>query len=376
MGPISQRWRSKMLYVALGNTVQRACACPRLSKWLMLISLMVAIPPWQAVTEVTSPPLSHTTDQATTSPRRGIVTSTSNLRASPSPQSTIVAIAKEGTYVEILIEARRWYHVRSAEGVKAWIYKSLVLIEEEPIEEPSAPPLAFAQPEITEPLLAVTTESDALVEFQLENTPENQESGASSVTLIDEPHVLSQKWWPGWSIDPSLIHLQDLAAYVIMALVMVLVLSVTLQLRAARQLRQAMQEMGQILDIVEELYAGSILARTNEEDTTLNPMPPAEALVQQTTRLRIEFSPIEHTVLEALSDQREVQETELEKILAERGFAGILIKAVIGDIIRKTGITGLPWVKVRYVQGRYCYRLLRLLPEAVPELSTPPLQGP
>jgi hypothetical protein len=339
----------------------------------MLISLMVAIPPWQAVAEVTNPPLSHTTEQAKTSPRRGIVTSTSNLRASPSPQSAVIAIAKEGTHVEIFMEARRWYHVRSADGVKAWIYKSLVLIEEEPIEGPNAPPLAFTQPEITEPLLAVTTKSDALVEFQPENTAEDQESSASSVTLIDEPHVLSQKWWLGWSIDPSLIHLQDLSAYVIMALVMVLVLSVTLQLRAARQLRRAMQEMGQILDIVEELYAGSTLARTHEGDTTLNPMPPAEALVQQTARLRIEFSPIEHTVLEALSDQREVQETELEKILEERGLAGVFIKAVIGNIIRKTGMTGLPWVEVRYVQGRYCYRLL---PEAVPKLSTPPLQRP
>src|ERR687897_869191 len=127
MRPISQRWRSKMLYVALRHTVQRTCACPRGWKWLMLISLMVAIPPWQAVAEVTSPPLSHTTEQAKASPRRGIVTSTSNLRASPSLQSAVVAIAKEGTHVEILMEARRWYHVRSADGVKAWIHKSLVL---------------------------------------------------------------------------------------------------------------------------------------------------------------------------------------------------------------------------------------------------------
>jgi hypothetical protein len=337
----------------------------------MLISLMVAIQLWQAVAEVTSLPLSHTTEQATTSPRRGIVTSISNLRASPSLQSTVVAIAKEGTHVEILVEARRWYHVRSAEGVNAWIYKSLVRIEQEPIEGPSATLVAFAQPEITEPLLVVTTKSEAFVEFQSENTPEAQKSGASSVALINEPHVLSQKWWPGWFIDPLLSQLQDLTAYVIIALVMVLVLSVTLQLRAARQLHRAMQEMGQILDIVEELYVGSTLARTNDGDTTLNPMPPAEALAQQTARLRIEFSPIENTVLEVLSDQREVQETELVKILEERGFAGILIKAVIGDIVRKTGMTGLPWVEVRYVQGRYCYRLR---PEAVPKLRKQPLE--
>ncbi len=83
----------------------------------MLISPMAVIQPWQAVAEVTSPPFSHTTEQATTSPRHGIVTSISNLRASPSLQSTVVAIAKEGTHIEILVEARRWSHVRSAEGV-------------------------------------------------------------------------------------------------------------------------------------------------------------------------------------------------------------------------------------------------------------------
>jgi hypothetical protein len=338
----------------------------------MLIWLMVAIPPWQAVAEVTNPPLSHTTEQAKTSPRRGIVTSTSNLRASPSPQSAVIAIAKEGTHVEIFMEARRWYHVRSADGVKAWIYKSLVLTEEEPIEGPNAPPLAFTQPEITEPLLAVTTKSDALVEFQPENTAEDQESGASSVTLIDEPHVLSQKWWLGWSIDPSLIHLQDLSAYVIMALVMVLVLSVTLQLRAARQLRRAMQEMGQILDIVEEFYAGSTLAWTNDRATTLN-LVAAEALAQQNPQPALELSPIENAVLEVLSNRREVSEPELGKLLAEGGFTGVLIKAVIGDIIRKTEMMGLPWVEVRYARGQYSYRLR---PATVPKPNEQQLNRP
>jgi SH3-like domain-containing protein len=363
--PTSQFELSKTLYAAPGLTIQRACACPVTWKWVMLISLMVATHPWQAVAKVTSTPLSHTSEQATTSPRRGIVTSTSNLRDSPSMQSAVVAIAKEGTHVEILLEAKGWYHVRSGEGVEAWIYKSLVLIEREPIEGPSATPVALAQPEIMESVVAVTTKSDGFVEFQSESIPEDQGSNASSAALIDEPHVLPQQWWPGWFIDPLLSHLQDLEDYAIIALVMVLVLSVTLHLRAARQLRRAMQEMGQILDMVEGLYAGSTLARTNDRDTTLNPMP-AEALAQRAPRSGIEFSPTENAVLEALSTQREVQEPELGEILEERGLARVLIKAVIGGIVRKTGMTGLPWVEVRYVQGRYSYRLR---PEAVPNLS-------
>ena len=98
---------------------------------------------------------------------------------------------------------------------------------------------------------------------------------------------------------------------------MVLVLSIALQLRAARQLRRAMQEVGQILDIVEEIYAGGMLARTSDSGPILNPMA-AEALSQQPPPPGIEFSPTEYMVLEALSDQPEVQETELGKFSTKR----------------------------------------------------------
>src|SRR5262245_57763327 len=80
----------------------------------------------------------------------------------------------------------------------------------------------------------------------------------------------------------------------------------------------------------------------------------------------IEFSPIEHAVLETLSDQRELQEGELAKLIAEKGFMGVLLKAVIGDIVHKTGTVELPWVEVRYAQGRYSYWLR---PEAIANLS-------
>jgi hypothetical protein len=281
-------------------------------------------------------------------------------------QSPVVTIAKEGAHVEILTEDGRWYLVRSDEGVDAWIYSSLVRIEQGPIGGYSPTPVRMAQPGIMEPLLPATTKSDVFVESQPKHSSVNQQSGASSVTLIDAPHVLSEKWWSGWFVNPLLAHLQGrLAVYVVIAFVLVLVLSATLQLRAARQLRRIMQEMGQILDIMEELYAGSTLTWTNDRAAMLH-FVAAEALPQQTQCPTVEFSAIENTVLEVLSNRREVSEPELGKLLAERGFAGVLIKAVIGDIVRKTEMTGLPWVEVRYAQGQYSYRLC---PETVPNPS-------
>jgi hypothetical protein len=113
-----------------------------------------------------------------------------------------------------------------------------------------------------------------------------------------------------------------------------------------------------------------MLARTNDCGTLLNPMT-AEVPAQQPPPPGIEFSPTECMVLEALSDQPEVQETELGKILDEKGCTGVLIKAIIGDIVRKTEMIGFPWVEVCYVQGRYRYRLR---PETVPNLSVQRLE--
>jgi hypothetical protein len=206
---------------------------------------------------------------------------------------------------------------------------------------------------------------DVSVEFRAENSTGEPEVDVVAAESIDEPYVLPHRVWRAWFMDTWLSHFSGLAAYVIIALVIVLVLLIALQLRAARQLQLAMQEMGQILDLVEEIYAGAALAWTSDGVSRLGPMP-AAALAQQPPRLDIEFSPSEYTVLEALSDQREVQEAELEKILTAKGFTGVLIKTVIGDIVRKTGKMGLPWVEVRYAQDRYHYRLR---PEAVPNLG-------
>jgi Bacterial SH3 domain len=286
-------------------------------------------------------------------------------------QSEIVGVVKEGGQVKILLESGRWYQVRSEEGVEAWIYKPLVVVDQEPIQESSGLPEALNPLDSEDTTSAAASATpDAVVEFRLESTTDELGLDATAAELVDEPHGLPQIVWTAWFMDIWRTYFRDSAAYVIIALVMVLLLSIGLQLRAARHLRRALQDMGQILDSVEEIYIGGMLARTRDSDIALYPTA-AEILAQQQTRPGVAFSPTEFTVLEALSDQREVQETELGKILAENGCTGVLIKAVIGGIVRKSGIMGLPWVEVRYDGGRYHYRLR---PEAVPILSEQQLE--
>jgi hypothetical protein len=177
--------------------------------------------------------------------------------------------------------------------------------------------------------------------------------------------------WTSWGIDTWLSHLQGRAASIIFALVMLLLLSFALQVRTARRLRRARQEVGQILDLLDEIYAGGALARTGETPAIPHSMT-ADAPTQPPRRQGIEFSPTEGMVLQVLSEQPEVQERELGKILAAKGFKGVLIKAIIGEIVRKTGMMGLPWVGVRCVQGDYLYRLD---PSAAPNLVVQGLVG-
>jgi hypothetical protein len=117
-----------------------------------------------------------------------------------------------------------------------------------------------------------------------------------------------------------------------------------------------MQEVAQLLDIVEAIYAGDRVPWRNDHgaliDTGTGP-----ALAKKSPPPGHEFSPLEETVLTALAEHPEIDEAELGKLLAERGATGVLIKAIVGDIIRKTGALGLPWVEVCYVQGRFRYRL-------------------
>ena len=73
-----------------------------------------------------------------------------------------------------------------------------------------------------------------------------------------------------------------------------------------------------------------------------------------------QLSPLERAVLEAIHEYGEIQERELADKLKQRGFSGVLIKAVIGDIMRKTGSDSPPLLGVRrHAQGRYTYQLRR-----------------
>jgi SH3-like domain-containing protein len=353
----------RILCVVQRLVAQRAYVCPRFWNGVLFISLTIAMLPWQAATETTTALPSNAPERATGSNQRGIVTLTSNLRVLPSARSEVVAIAKEGTHVQILLETLHWYHVRSQDGVEAWIYKPLVSIEHGPLKAPRAAPAALAQPDPKEILSASTAKPHISAESQPENTPKQSGSGTSSAPPIDEPHIPLEMTGVGWFMATVLSHVRGHGAYVLAALGMVLVLSIVLQLRAARQLRRAMREMGQILDIMEDMYGDG--ARASDRGAAKNYLTAATS-PHQPPRPIIEFSPIEHAVLEALSDQREVQEGELAKIVNEKGFASVLLKAVIGDIVRKTGTVGLPWVEVSYVQGRYSYRLR---PEALSNLG-------
>jgi Bacterial SH3 domain len=366
MGPRLELWFAKMLCFVQRRPAQRAGACRPFWACVMLMALTVTILPWQAAADTISAPLSNDAEQAQGAPRRGVITIWSNLRTSPSMQSEIVAIAREGSHVEILMETKGWYRVRNEEGVEAWIYKTLVRIEPMPLKEPSAAtPAALTPPDMEEIPAAAAAKPDVAGESRPENTPAQQGLEGSSGDLIPEQRVSFKAIGIDWLKDASLPHIQGLGPYVIIALVMVLVLSIALQLRAARQLRRAMQEMGEILDMVEEIYTDGALARTPVRGVPTKPIS-AAVPARQPQPPRIEFSSIERAVLDVLFDQRDIQEEGLEKLLDEKGFTRIPIKAVISDIIRKTGMTGLPWVEVRDIRGQFSYRLR---PEVASSLS-------
>jgi hypothetical protein len=286
--------------------------------------------PGHAIPEISDVPHTDSLEQRSGSPRHGLVATISNLRASRSVQSEVVAIAKLGMPVEIVTETERWYRVKTSASTTE-------------IGEASTLP----------------------GEPQPENTADSQNLGLSSAVLGDTPLILIEGLGARWSFDAILNHVQGLSIYVVPALVLLLALSLALQLRAARQLRRAMQELGEIFDIVEEIYANSPLARTGVRGAIQTAMPRGTSATRSESPV-IEFSSVERAALKALSHQREISEGELANILAEQGFTGVLVKAVIGNILRKTRATGLPWVEVRYIQGRYRYQLRS---EAVPSLS-------
>jgi uncharacterized protein YgiM (DUF1202 family) len=190
MQPIIECWFPERLCVGLHLTILRACAWGRARKWAMLMLLTVVMFPWPSVGETANPAPSCAPKHAASSLRRGRVILPSTLRSSPSVQSEIVGVVKEGVQVRILLESGRWYQVMSENGVEAWIYKPLVVVEQEPIQEPSGLPEALNPLDIEDTTSAAASATpDAVVEFLLENTTDALGLAAGTAELVDEPHV-------------------------------------------------------------------------------------------------------------------------------------------------------------------------------------------
>jgi SH3-like domain-containing protein len=357
---------AKMPGVTCRGLTSRSSLSALLLSFVLLLALMNVSWLRHAVAETTNPlrpvPLEHVTGF----PKRGSVTTMANLRSSPSMQSEIVSIIKDGMPIEILMESGRWYRVKTEEGIEAWIGKSLVFVEPTARKMPSPVSGTPVQPEVQEvegspspaPVMADASAEMTPPRPEAEDTADHQDAGFSQELSEEAPPPSLKGAELNWSIEGIFPYVQGLEAYVIPALVVVLLLAISFQLKAARQLRRAMQEMGLILDIIDEIYANGMLAQTGGSETM------AKALPDGTSALRPEppspqFSALEHAMLQAMSDHREVEERELAEALAAKGFAGVLIKAVIGEIIRKTKTIGQQHIEVRYVQGRYRYQLRR-----------------
>jgi hypothetical protein len=280
-------------------------------------------------------------------------------------QGEVVATAKQGTPVEIVGEKGGWYRVKTEQGLEAWIYKPLLVLEPEVVPEaddqkpPAEPPAVSAQPNDSEALPSPPESPLASADVP---SPESEQLPQPALaqpllspgTLVPTP--VPGKERPLDMIFGSFHGVSAYGGYVIAGLVVVVILSIGLQLRAARQLKRAMREVEQIIDLVEEISTASTHTRTPAGQTALTPMP-SEVVVASLPQPAAELSALERAVLEAIAARREVQEGELAKILEEKGFPGVLIKAVIGDIVRKTATEGVPWVEVRYADSRYLYRL-------------------
>jgi hypothetical protein len=297
-------------------------------------------------------------------PKRGSVTTMANLRSGPSMQSEVVSTIRDGMPVEILTETGRWYRIKTEEGLEAWIGKSLVLVEATPRKKPSPVSGTTVPPEIQpigerpSPAPAIAEASTETTTLHSEETTNQQEAGASLELPEEAPLIALKEPEFKWSIDGISPYMQELEVYVIPTLVIVLILAISFQLKAARQLRRAMQEIGLILDLVDDIYANAMLARTGDGETVTQVLSKSISPPQLETP-PIHLSALEHAMLQAMSDHREVEERELTDALAAKGFAGVLIKAVIGGIIRKTTASGQQCITVRYVQGRYRYQLQR-----------------
>lgn len=299
-----------------------------------------------------------------------VVKTKANLRASPSLEGNVLSLAREGTVVQILEGTRRWYRIKTTEGMEAWIYKTLLVIPRVSLG-PQPGGADDAVPPTPEPPIGGSAEMHPLPPSEqpasLASPPVEGEHHAGmaisqpvptpeQATLVHQPPERPQN-------DHTLADAQRLSGYLLLVLFLGLLVVMGLQLRTARQLRRAMRQVDQItrhpaptpqsLGAVEKIQAVAPLAAAGlGQPSTAH----FEAEVPPLLDLPEEMSALERTVIEAMYEQGELQERELVNILEKRGFPGVLIKAVIGDLVRKTGSDGPPWVRVRHAHGRYTYQ--------------------
>lgn len=306
-------------------------------------------------------PLSSSTTTATEAPRRphlrGVIRATAKLRDIPSMQSEVVGVAKEGAQVGVLEASGPWVRVRTEAGVEAWVYKSLLRLEQVPPEPaPRAPP---AESSSSPASLGDPADPPALIPYPF--------PAAEAPARRGEPSLLAQpvgvaEWGAPTPIAAvfawcELIgaHIHAVGGYLLAGLAGILTISIALQLRAARQLRRTMHEMSHILEVVEAIQAEIPIAPAlSVAPTAALPGPPGASSLAPGPLFP--FTAVERAVLETLAEHGEVQERELRRILAGKGCPRVLIKAVIGDLVRKTAADGVPWVEARYAQGQFTYR--------------------
>lgn len=329
---------------------------PSMPVTLLLIAVMLGSA--GAAMESTSP-LTTTVAGASQRPHlRGVILLRANLREGPSMHSEVVAVAKEGDQVDVLEVSGPWVRIKTEAGGEAWVYKSLLRLEQVPPEPaPRAPPAESSSSPASpgDPI-----DAPALIPYPL--------PASEAPALPGELPFLAQPLDVAESRAPTSIaavlawgeligaHIQAVSGYLLAGLAGVLIISIALQLRAARQLRRTMHEMSHILEVVEAIQAEIPTAPAlGATPTAALPGPPGASSLAAGSLLPL--TSVERAVLETIAEHGEVQERELSRILAGKGCPRVLIKAVIGDLIRKTAADGVPWVEARYVQGHFIYRL-------------------
>ncbi|MGH8057541.1 MAG: SH3 domain-containing protein, partial [Candidatus Entotheonellia bacterium] len=226
--------------------------------WALFFALILPVttPVTSAAVEGNSPAV-PVVEQTGEAPRPAVVKGNANLRAAPSMEGNILAIAKEGTVVQILEEASRWYRVKTDDGTEAWIYKALVLVLQMPAGSlssrapqpvaptPTQPPGASAERQ--PPPAPEQTTPSTTPPLEQERPPSSPVPQATPVSEPVPPVRLRQD--PPQPVQPSgsasvnrYVLFQGVNGYLTGALVLVLLVTIALNLRTSRQLKRAMRE--------------------------------------------------------------------------------------------------------------------------------------